>query len=171
MSRFTSEWLQQRQDKQAAATAHNRLALAAGPTPARPRHEESQMQRSCVTWFRLQYPDLLLLSIPNGAHLAGTKKQRAMKASVLKAEGLVPGASDLVLIHPRGVLFLEAKTLKGRLSPEQRVFRDRVEAMGHRYEVFRSVDGFMELVRGTLSCAHPESREGGTPNPPDQTTD
>ena len=39
-------------------------------TRAKPRHEESQLQRICVKWFRLQYPELaiLLFAVPNGGY-------------------------------------------------------------------------------------------------------
>lgn len=39
-----------------------------------------------------------LFSIPNGANLAGNAAQKAMQMNKLKAEGLLPGVSDLFLM-------------------------------------------------------------------------
>ncbi len=51
-----------------------------------------------------------------------------------------PGASDLVGIYRGRAIFVEIKTPIGRLSPEQRRFRDLVTAKGAVYVVLRSVD-------------------------------
>lgn len=65
-------------------------------------HPEHELQKSCVKWFRLQYPEYtnLLFAIPNGG------KRNAREAARLKAEGVTPGVPDLFLqlpfirIHP-----------------------------------------------------------------------
>ena len=46
------------------------------PTPAPREHD---IQAACVRWMQYQYPReaTMLFAIPNGAHLAGTAKQRA----------------------------------------------------------------------------------------------
>ena len=48
---------------------------------AKPRHEESQIQRSCLRWFRLQYPQyaLLCFAVPNG----GARNKREASREVL----------------------------------------------------------------------------------------
>ena len=54
-----------------------------------PAHREHDIQASCVRWMRLQYPReaTMLFAIPNGAHLAGTAKQRAAHWARLEREG------------------------------------------------------------------------------------
>jgi len=109
------------------------------------KHLESQLQQACVTWARLQYPELrvLLTSVPNGVRTS------VIQAKIAKAEGLVAGTSDLLLLIPRGkwpYLCIEMKTKTGRLSDHQKIFRDHVESVGGRYEVVRSLEQFMDLV-------------------------
>ncbi len=71
-----------------------------------------------------------LLAIPNGSHLAGDTKHRAIKMARLKALGLRPGASDLLLALQHGPyagLFIEMKKQRGHFpSPRaaERAFSD-----------------------------------------------
>ena len=142
--------LKERREKNAQNVADNRKAVRAKMAGKRDKggQSESQMQKACVAWFRAQYKRELLLSFPNGGyHLAGDAKARAMQVNRMKAEGMMPGASDLVLIHDNGVAFLEAKKATGKLSESQKLFRAMVEAMGYQYTVFRSLDEFVEIVK------------------------
>lgn len=56
--------------------------------------EEHRIQSACVRWFSLKYPKLRgrLFAVPNG----GRRDQTT--AGKLKAEGVVPGVSDLILL-------------------------------------------------------------------------
>ena len=162
MSAFTSDWheqhLAERQVKNAEATAANRRALKAGPKPKAKRkptngHAESDIQIACVTWFRIQYPGYLLLSFANGAQLAGSAKQRKMRMGFLKKEGLHVGASDLVLVLPGRVVFLECKQPGRHQSKPQRGFQQDVEVMGYEYYVFRSLDEFRAIVNNAVKPA------------------
>ena len=58
----------------------------------------------------------------------------------LIAMGMRPGAADLVVLVPPGVVFLEVKAPDGEQSERQVRFKERVQAMGYRYEVVRSVE-------------------------------
>lgn len=51
-----------------------------------------------------------------------------------------PGGSDLVGIYRGTAVFVEVKTPIGRLSPEQKQFRNLVTSKGAIYVVLRSVD-------------------------------
>lgn len=109
-------------------------------------HRESQLQASCVTWFRLQYPEFAqhLFSIPNG----GARSKAT--GAILKREGVLKGVPDLFLMVPiiptHNGLFLEAKTDIGRQSKEQKEFQKRAEEQGYAYKVFRSFDEFKEAI-------------------------
>jgi len=83
------------------------------------RHLESRMQVQCVKWFRLQYRQVgdLLIHVPNG----GSRDLRT--AQRLKAEGVVPGVSDLVLFMPNLThhgLFIELKIKPNKQSEHQK---------------------------------------------------
>jgi hypothetical protein len=118
------------------------------------KSEESTMQVACVRWFRLQYPKLLLFSIPNGAMIAGDARMRAVRWGILQSEGALPGVADLFLSVPSGDLaglYLEAKTKEGRHTDTQKEFRDKAIEMGYGYDSFRSLDEFMAIVNKYLN--------------------
>lgn len=123
--------------------------------------EEHNIQAACVRWFNLQWPEYrgLLFAIPNG----GARSKAT--AGKLKAEGVVPGVADLILMKPhfrQGVYFsdmipldsyalcIEMKTAKGRQSPEQKEWQAKVEGEGYRYAVCRSLDEFMNEINNYL---------------------
>ena len=135
------------------------------------REEEHNLQCACVRWFNLQWPQYrgLLFAVPNG----GARSKAT--AGKLKAEGVVAGVADLILLVPRNTnpqktpygeicieidgqipeiwyhaLCIEMKTSKGRQSPEQKGWMEMVEAHGYRYRVCHSLDEFMAVVNGYL---------------------
>jgi hypothetical protein len=110
------------------------------------RHDESNLQMSCVRWFSLQYPEMagLLFAVPNGS------KRGKVTAAILKAEGALAGVSDLLFLMPEGTcpyLCIEMKTKTGRQSPAQKEFQNNVEAVGARYALVRSFEEFVSLIR------------------------
>ena len=115
-------------------------------------HRESDLQRSCVAWFRSQYPEHapLLFAVPNGG---GRSKAEAGR---MKAEGVVAGVSDLILLEARGgwgSLCLEMKTEEkgSRQSVRQREWQEAAEVFGNKYVVCRSLEDFMGAVNGYLA--------------------
>ena len=114
------------------------------------RHLESDIQIACVRWFRYRHPKLarLLFAVPNGG------ARNAVTASILKAEGVVAGVADLLLLVPSGGwhgLAIEMKKPTGRQSESQKAWQIAVEGQGYRYAVCRSVEGFITTVEGYLA--------------------
>ena len=110
------------------------------------RHVESNTQIACVRWFRYQYPRIghLLVSIPNGG------ARNAVTGAILKAEGVVAGAPDLVLFVGSGhyhTLMVEMKTRTGRQSQSQKDFQALAESQDNKYVVCRSLDDFRNAVK------------------------
>lgn len=110
---------------------------------------EHRTQCACVRWFALQWPQYegLLFAVPNGGH------RDKVTAAMMKAEGVVPGVADLLLLVPsQGLhgLAIEMKTEKGRQSPEQKQWQKKAEQQGYRYAVCRSLDDFMATVNDYL---------------------
>lgn len=118
------------------------LKLTGGKAVSRrkPRHIESGIQQSCVRWFRMVYPQFIILSIPNGG------SRNAIEAANLKREGALAGASDLVVIAFRRILFVEMKRPSGRQQATQKAFQERVEALGFKYVICRSLEEFISSV-------------------------
>lgn len=106
---------------------------------------ESKMQIGCVTWFRTCHPRYarLLFSVPNGGmRNAGTARR-------LKAEGVVSGVSDLILLMPNSEyhgLCIELKTNKGRQTANQKSWEQDVQKQGYQYIVVRSFDEFVSAI-------------------------
>ena len=64
----------------------------------------------------------------------------AKRQAILVGMGVQAGFADLMVLCDSRVLFLELKSLKGRLSPNQEAFRDTVLAQGFGWALVRSVD-------------------------------
>lgn len=112
--------------------------------------EEHNLQCACVRWFALQYPQYrgLLFAVPNG----GARSKAT--AGKLKAEGVVAGVADLLLLVPNWQshgLAIEMKTDKGRQSELQQWWQSAVTAQGYQYSVCRSLDQFIETVEAYLT--------------------
>lgn len=112
-------------------------------------YPESRIQRACVQWFRLQYPEYarLLFAVPNGG------ARDAVTGRVLKAEGVVAGVADLLLFVPSNGfhgLCVEMKTEKGRQSEAQKEWQQDVQRQGYKYIVARSLQDFREQVNNYM---------------------
>ncbi len=109
------------------------------------------MQRALLGWWHtycgtFQCHPWLLFSIPNGSNWD------AKRGSILRAEGLRRGVPDLLLAVARQPelsaafwrgwhgLFLELKTVKGVLSPEQKQYHALLKAAGYQVAVIRSLE-------------------------------
>lgn len=123
---------------------------------------ESYTQQACVTWFNARYPSLagMLFAVPNDGkrtmkmiHTSTGYKTICVGGSRKKAEGLVAGVSDLILLVHRGgfgSLCIEIKTTKGRQSPEQKEWQLKAEMAGNKYIICRDVETFAEKVKKYL---------------------
>ncbi len=106
------------------------------------KHEESNLQISCVTWFRYQYPELRLnlFSVPNGGH------RRIETAVWMQKEGSVSGVSDLILLAPsKGLcaLLIELKIKPNKQSKNQIEFQKATERLGcYKYIVCYTLEQF-----------------------------
>lgn len=106
------------------------------------RNPEHNLQVLIVNILRAN--KIFCFAVPNGG------RRDAVTGAKLKQEGVIAGASDLVVIMPQGkVLFVELKNGKtGRQSPEQKQFAARLAEMGHKYEVWRTIDDAVNFCKG-----------------------
>lgn len=110
---------------------------------------ESQIQQGCVNWYRYQYSQWgrFLVAIPNGG------RRDAKTGALMKKEGAVAGAPDLILFDPYGKklpLLLECKKPKGYQSESQVFFQRDYEQAGYTYFIFTSLEQFMCVVNPYL---------------------
>ena len=113
----------------------------AKPSTKRGR-EEAQTQHAAMTAVPLMVPGALPFAVPNG----GSRDVR--EAVQLKRQGVVAGWPDVGVVLPGGTcVWLEFKSTKGRLSPQQRHIHDLLRALGAEVAVVRSLED-IEAVLG-----------------------
>ena len=78
---------------------------------------ETDEQKMLVQYCKLK--KLFAFSVPNGAVLRGTSLQRARQMNKLKAEGLLKGTSDYIVMLSNKILFIELKRTKGSTTSEE----------------------------------------------------
>lgn len=110
---------------------------------------ESQIQHSCLTWFRIQYPSLslMLFAVPNGG------KRDARTGAQMKYEGVVRGVSDLILLIPKkgfASLCIEMKTPEGKQREDQMKWQKEAEKYRNKYVICHSLTEFMNEVNSYL---------------------
>ena len=121
------------------------------PKRAKPRKLESSLQRTCVEWFRLRYPQLskLLFAVPNGG------SRNVIEATNLKREGVTSGVADLILLHPSSggtyhSLCIEMKHGKGKQQESQMEWEQAAVSAGNKYIVCNSLERFIAEVSAHL---------------------
>lgn len=119
--------------------------------PARKRVRlEHTEQAIFVSRVNVLYPGTLLFAVPNGG------KRDKREAVRLKDEGVLAGASDLVLLEARGgyhgAVIEMKRSVGGVVSQEQADFLARARANGFRaivaYGVEEAWEAFEEYMRG-----------------------
>jgi hypothetical protein len=116
---------------------------------------ESTHQKAVVDWFRSQYPEYKIHSIPNGTHIKSHKgRQKA------KNEGLLKGVSDLFIPVPRGQyhgFYLEMKDTgktASDVTPEQKGFIEYANWQGYHgdwaagsWEAIQKIKAYIKLKK------------------------
>lgn len=115
---------------------------------------EHQHQAAVIKQYRAKYRKYKdhLIAIPNGSHLAGDAKQRAIQVKKLKREGMKPGVSDLFLALPNEYycgLWIEMKD-QGKtqcsVSMEQKSWLALMESCGYQAEWASGCDEAMNII-------------------------
>jgi len=113
---------------------------------------EDYLQNEIYTWFNNNHclkhhvNRGIIFSIPNGGY------RNSREAAKLVKTGLLKGASDMIVIFPNGDLyFIEIKTITGTQQREQKEFAERIESLGYKYKIIRSLQEFKDLTELNLS--------------------
>ena len=120
---------------------------------------EADAQRAIVTALRIALPrDAIVHHCANEVTEAGPRG--AKRQAILVGMGVHPGFADLLVLSEGRVLFLEVKSAKGRLRPEQDAFREIVQAQGFGWALVRSVDDALAALadNGFTSRVQPARR-------------
>lgn len=103
--------------------------------------DEYNLQAACVKLFAMLRPNeqgLLFLNLNN--------PRSRSNGYFLKGIGLTAGVADMTYLSPKGAVFLEFKTPKGKQSLSQKWWQERVESVGYKYVVIRSIEEFQNLL-------------------------
>jgi len=106
------------------------------------KHLEDNLQQSVVKYFRLMFPACTIFAVPNGGN------RNAREGARLKKQGVLAGVSDLVLVFPNRIIFVELKIGKNKQQATQKQFQSNVQMMGHEYYLIYSIDEFIKLSKG-----------------------
>lgn len=145
--------------------------------PVRKVQREASLQIQCVTWFRMQYPAFAKLLF----HAKNESSMRSRRIAIDAAGGVVPGVPDLILALPAFYpekAFLSCNEMSMGFSgddiffcnlgielkygntnnqtPAQKEFQKFYEASENRYELVRSLDQFIAVVKDYMKHV-PES--------------
>lgn len=104
---------------------------------------EYDIQCECIEWVRHTHPGYIVFSVPN--------ESAGQRASKYKRSGMLPGVSDLIAVTPYGIMFIEMKNAVGRQSKPQRTFQAKVEELGYKYYLCRSLEEFKSVF--DLQCS------------------
>lgn len=125
------------------------------PVDGKPIHaSEHQEQAAVISWWRLQHqryalPEFALFAVPNGG------ARDAITGALLKAEGVRPGALDLILAKPKGSyhgLFIEMKVGNNKPSFNQHEFLNYLEAVGYKATVHWNAATAIREIEEYLAC-------------------
>lgn len=106
---------------------------------------ESKIQQECFQWFFNAYclkasvPRCYMFSVPN----EGSSAKEQMYKKML---GMRSGVSDMIVLLPNKVLFIEFKDEKGKQSDNQIEFEQIVTDLGFDYYLVRSLEQFKKII-------------------------
>ncbi len=126
------------------------------------RHTESNEQIAAMDWLRAQHPKIA----EHTFHIGNERKSSYYAGYIMKRMGVLKGASDLFMAWPNGGyhgLFIEMKSLRGTLQPDQKSFIERMKAVGYLAEVCYGAESAINTMtkyihyQGTSSSTNPAS--------------
>lgn len=111
---------------------------------------EDHLQACCVQWFRAQYPQKIIMAIPNGG------KRHIGTAMRLKKTGVLSGCPDLLIPHASNGFhgfFIEMKApgKRSKTSPAQKTVIAKLLEEGYLVEVIDDFKDFVDAVKGYMS--------------------
>lgn len=98
------------------------------------------MQGWVMDALRVLKPQCIVISVPNEG------RRSTVAGARLKRMGMMPGASDLVVLWGGGCGCIELKTDVGRQSESQIVFERKCLDAGVPYRVARSIDEVVAIL-------------------------
>lgn len=99
------------------------------------KHPEDYLQKCIIKAIATMAPRVFVAHVPNGG------ARGKLEAVRLKAAGVKRGVPDLLLILSSGeVAFVEVKAGKGKLSEDQKAFRDLCHNRNTKWAMLNDLD-------------------------------
>lgn len=132
---------------------------------------ENNLQADIVLWFNNNYclkhhnTRCMIFAVQNemASQIAGAIKAKVPKmlhgiidktvqivVSKAVTFGFKKGVSDLIVVIPNKVLFVELKTETGKQREEQEKFEKIVKALGFNYYIVRDLQTFKDIISNEL---------------------
>lgn len=102
---------------------------------------EHIIQKSIVRWFKKEFPEYIIFS---------TNNEACYRNSYYLEGGVLQGVSDLVVILPNKIIFVELKAERGKQSKSQKEFELKLKSIGYEYYIIRSLENFKDLIMSNL---------------------
>lgn len=105
--------------------------------------KEWELQKSVVSYIRLQYKDVFFLTVQSEG------KRTPKNAAIAKAMGLTAGIPDIIIAEPIGDwkgLALELKVGTNKLTPVQVLFMRNLRAKGWMVYEIRDIGSAIETI-------------------------
>lgn len=119
------------------------------------QHTESNEQIAAMDWLRLQHPKIAEHTL----HIGNERKASYYAGYIMKRMGVLKGASDLFVAWPNGGyhgLFIEVKSKKGKPTPEQLAFIERMNAVGYHACVCYGAEEIINTITWYLGLSKKE---------------
>ena len=107
------------------------------------RNYEDQLGQAVASWLRAQRPDCVWF------HVVNEGKRSKAAGGIAKAMGMTAGVADYAFVLNGGqAAFIELKVGDNRLTVPQKIFADRVQALGGLFAECRSLDEVISTLKG-----------------------
>jgi hypothetical protein len=114
---------------------------------------ESKIQQDAIMeiWNKLPETRLCLFHVPNGMF------SNAREGAKFKAQGVIAGVPDLVFVWHGKTHYIEVKTAKGNLSPQQKALHQKWAEQGVIVNVCRSSEEIIAIVAELVQQSKPDA--------------
>ncbi len=106
---------------------------------------EHELHIQCVQWFEMQHKKPLLNHQAN-ENPRGSKIQMICYNKKMKSLGTKAGFPDIQILYNEKVLFIEFKSLTGKLTDSQKALFQQFESNGFPVHIIRTFQKFQMLV-------------------------
>ena len=117
---------------------------------------EHDLHIQCVQWFEMQHKKPLLNHQAN-ENPRGNKIQMICYNKKMKSLGTKAGFPDIQILYNEKVLFIELKSLTGKLTDSQKALFQQIESNGFPVHIIRTFEDFRTLVNNSCKNIIPKN--------------